>query len=105
MIQRLLEKQSAEQDEAFKQRRRALCKDLVINNRRVKAEQADQEQVERNIPFDELAFNLVTAEGYPWENGAVGYYLRDAGMPLDNMSNTTQVFLGTQMVCAQYRIG
>lgn len=60
-----------------------------------------KEQVERNIPFDEMAFNLVTAEGYPWENGAVGYYLRDAGMPLDNMSNTTQVFLGTQMVCAQ----
>jgi len=60
-----------------------------------------KEQVERNVPFDEMAFNLVTAEGYPWENGAVGYYLRDAGMPLDNMSNTTQVFLGTQMVCAQ----
>jgi hypothetical protein len=60
-----------------------------------------KEQVEKNIPFDEMAFNLVTAEGYPWENGAVGYYLRDAGMPLDNMSNTTQVFLGTQMVCAQ----
>ena len=60
-----------------------------------------KEQVNKNIPFDEMAFNLVTAEGYPWENGAVGYYLRDAGMPLDNMSNTTQVFLGTQMVCAQ----
>ena len=30
-----------------------------------------------------------------------GYYLRDAGMELDNMSNTTQLFLGTQMVCAQ----
>ena len=27
--------------------------------------------------------------------------LRDAGMELDNMSNTTQLFLGTQMVCAQ----
>ena len=60
-----------------------------------------KEQVEKNIPFDEMAYNLVTAEGYPWEDGAVGYYLRDAGMPLDNMSNTTQIFLGTQMVCAQ----
>lgn len=60
-----------------------------------------KEQIEKNIPFDQMAYNLVTAEGYPWDNGAVGYYLRDAGMPLDNMSNTTQVFLGTQMVCAQ----
>ena len=60
-----------------------------------------KEQVQNNAPFDEMAFNLITAEGYPWENGAVGYYLRDAGMPLDNMSNTTQIFLGTQMVCAQ----
>ena len=55
-----------------------------------------KEQVEKNIPFDEMAYNLVTAEGYPWEDGAVGYYPRDAGMPLDNMSNTTQIFLGTQ---------
>ena len=30
-----------------------------------------------------------------------GILSRDAGMPLDNMSNTTQIFLGTQMVCAQ----
>lgn len=60
-----------------------------------------KEQVKKNVPFDEMAYNLITAEGYPWENGAVGYYLRDAGMPLDNMSNTTQIFLGTQMVCAQ----
>ena len=60
-----------------------------------------KEQVKNNVPFDDMAYNLITAEGYPWENGAVGYYLRDAGMPLDNMSNTTQIFLGTQMVCAQ----
>ena len=60
-----------------------------------------KEQVKKNVPFDKMAYNLITAEGYPWENGAVGYYLRDAGMPLDNMSNTTQIFLGTQMVCAQ----
>ena len=60
-----------------------------------------KEQVNNNVPFNEMAYKLITAEGYPWENGAVGYYLRDAGMPLDNMSNTTQIFLGTQMVCAQ----
>lgn len=60
-----------------------------------------KDAVRQNMPFDEMARRLITAEGYPWEDGAVGYYLRDAGMPLDNMSNTTQVFLGTQMVCAQ----
>lgn len=60
-----------------------------------------KDAVRQNLPFDEVARRLITAEGYPWEDGAVGYYLRDAGMPLDNMSNTTQVFLGTQMVCAQ----
>ena len=48
-----------------------------------------------------MAYSLITAQGYPWEDGASGYYLRDAGMELDNMSNTTQLFLGTQMVCAQ----
>ena len=59
-----------------------------------------KEQVQNNIPFDEMAFNLITAEGYPWENGAVGYYLRDAGMPLDNMSNTTQIFGHPNGLCS-----
>jgi len=60
-----------------------------------------KEQVALNKPFDQVAYSLITAEGYQWEDGASGYYLRDAGMELDNMSNTTQLFLGTQMVCAQ----
>jgi hypothetical protein len=54
-----------------------------------------------NKPYDQLVRDLITAEGYIWDNGAVGYYLRDAGMPLDNMSNTTQIFLGTRLACAQ----
>ena len=60
-----------------------------------------RERINENTPFDQVAYSLITAEGYPWEDGATGYYLRDAGMELDNMSNTTQLFLGTQMVCAQ----
>jgi hypothetical protein len=52
-------------------------------------------------PYDELVRDLVTATGSSWENPAVGYYLRDFGMPLDNLAITTQVFLGTQIVCAQ----
>ncbi len=54
-----------------------------------------------NKPYDKMVYELVTASGYPWENGAVGYYLRDDGMPLDNMALTVQVFLGTSLVCAQ----
>lgn len=54
-----------------------------------------------NKPYDEMVRELVTATGHSWENGAVGYYIRDYGMPLDNTAMTAQVFLGTQIVCAQ----
>ena len=57
--------------------------------------------IRENKPYDEMVRNLITAEGYIWDDGAAGYYLRDAGMPLDHMANTFQVFLGTQLVCAQ----
>ena len=55
----------------------------------------------RNVPYNDFVRTLLTADGYPWENPAVAYYLRDFGMPLDNMSMTAQIFLGTQMQCAQ----
>ncbi|MDH3585024.1 MAG: DUF1549 and DUF1553 domain-containing protein, partial [Phycisphaerae bacterium] len=56
-----------------------------------------------NKPYDQFVRELLTAEGpsHARDNGATGYYLRDFNMPEDNMSNTVQVFLGTQMVCAQ----
>jgi len=57
--------------------------------------------IEDNVPFDQVVYALITAEGYPHENPATGYYMRDTGMPLDNMSNTAQIFLGTQLQCAQ----
>lgn len=60
-----------------------------------------KEALRANNSYREMVHELITAEGYVWDNGAVGYYMRDAGMPLDNMSNTTQIFLGTQLVCAQ----
>lgn len=55
----------------------------------------------KNMPYDEFVSNLITAEGYLWDDGATGFYFRDAGMELDHMANTFQVFLGTQVVCAQ----
>lgn len=57
--------------------------------------------IRENMPYDQFVHQLISASGFTWDNGAVGYYLRDAGMPLDNMSNTTQIFLGTRLVCAQ----
>ena len=54
-----------------------------------------------NMPYDSFVRELVTARGHYWENGATGYYHRDRGMPLDNMSNTVRIFLGTRLECAQ----
>ena len=54
-----------------------------------------------NKPYDRMVRELLTADGATYEDGAVGYYLRDNNMQLDNMAITTQIFLGTQMVCAQ----
>lgn len=54
-----------------------------------------------NKPYDQFVKDLVSARGHLWENGAIGYYQRDRGMPLDNMSNTVRVFLGTRLECAQ----
>ncbi|WP_309397535.1 DUF1549 domain-containing protein [Cerasicoccus maritimus] len=58
-------------------------------------------QLRANKPYDEWVREILAAEGAPWDNPASSYYLRDQGMPLDNMALTMQVFLGTQMQCAQ----
>ena len=60
-----------------------------------------KEAVANNIPYDEMVYEMVSATGMIWNNGAVGYYLRDTGMPLDSMSQTVRIFLGTRLECAQ----
>lgn len=62
-----------------------------------------KESIRENKPYDEFVRELLSSEGYYAErgNGALGYYLRDYGMPEDNMSNTVRVFLGTRLECAQ----
>lgn len=56
-----------------------------------------------NVPWDVFTRRLIASSGDGWdpETAAVGYYTRDRGMPLDNLSNTMRVFLGTRMECAQ----
>ncbi|MFN5960162.1 MAG: DUF1549 domain-containing protein [Verrucomicrobiota bacterium] len=62
-----------------------------------------RESVATNKPWDKMTFELLTTSGGGWEEGkgAVGYFERDRGMPLDNMANTTRIFLGTHIECAQ----
>lgn len=52
-------------------------------------------------PWDKIVAEMLSADGHAVKNPAVGYYLRDRGMVLDNVSNTVQVFLGHQIGCAQ----
>ena len=56
-----------------------------------------------NMPWDQFTRSLISASGDGWDpsTAAVGYYTRDRGMPLDNLSNTMRIFLGTRMECAQ----
>jgi hypothetical protein len=60
-----------------------------------------KDSLRENKPYDEMVREVVTADGKSYENGAIGFYIRDYNMPLDNMAVTTQIFLGTSMVCAQ----
>ena len=54
-----------------------------------------------DMPYNQFVNQLLIAEGRTWENPAVGYVLRDAGMPLANLDNTVRIFLGTRIGCAQ----
>ena len=59
--------------------------------------------VTENRPYDRVVRELLTASGEALAegNGRTGFYLRDAGMPLDHLSATVQAFLGTRISCAQ----
>ena len=53
----------------------------------------DQAADLRNTPYDEFAKRLVSGHGLVFDDPAAAYYIRDTGMPLDNMSNTVRVSL------------
>ena len=60
-----------------------------------------KESLRENKPYDQFVREMISAQGQAWENGAIGYYMRDRGMPLDNMATTVRIFLGTRIECAQ----
>lgn len=59
-----------------------------------------KQQLKANTPYDQFVRNLLTTEGGVWDSGAIGFYMRDENK-LDHLAYTVQVFLGTQIVCAQ----
>jgi Protein of unknown function (DUF1549)/Protein of unknown function (DUF1553) len=62
-----------------------------------------KESLAQNKPYDQMVRELLTANGgaHVEGNGATGYFLRDRGMPQDNMANTMRLFAGTRIECAQ----
>ncbi len=60
-----------------------------------------KDSIASNRTYDVMVKEMMTANGKLWNNGAAGYLLRDAGMPLDNLATTLTVFLGTDVACAQ----
>ena len=60
-----------------------------------------KQSLAENKPWDKFVHEMLTADGLVWQKPMAGYYLRDSGMPLDNMNNTVRIFLGTRIGCAQ----
>jgi len=60
-----------------------------------------KESLRTNKPYDRFVAEMIAAQGKAWDNGAIGYYMRDRGMPLDNMATTVRIFLGTRIECSQ----
>ena len=54
-----------------------------------------------NKPYDQMVHEMLASDGRIADNPAVGYTLRDPGMPLDHLDNTVRIFLGTRIGCAQ----
>jgi hypothetical protein len=58
-------------------------------------------QIAMNVSWDHMVRQMLTADGKLNQNGAAGFLLRDAQMPLDGVSNLLTTFLGANVACAQ----
>ena len=56
-----------------------------------------KDQIAQNSRWDEVVYKMLTAEGTLANSGPTGYLLRDPGMPLDNLSNTLNIFLSAHI--------
>ena len=78
-------------------------KDNPINNNQIAQPYHEyiKDNLRTNKPYDQWVHEMMTAEGRIWDNPAVGFVMRDSNMELDAVDNMVQVFLGTQIGCAQ----
>jgi hypothetical protein len=63
-----------------------------------------REAFAKNRPWNDVVYDLVTAEGHFEENGAVNYILAQTQMPDEAVqltAKTTRLFLGIQVQCTQ----
>ena len=60
-----------------------------------------KDQIAQNSSWNDMVYAMLTAEGTLANSGPTGYLLRDPGMPLDNLSNTLNIFLSANVSCAQ----
>ncbi|MEZ6137257.1 MAG: DUF1549 and DUF1553 domain-containing protein [Pirellulaceae bacterium] len=59
-----------------------------------------REQFRQNVPYDEFARRLITAQGSTWRNGAVTLF-RDRRTPDEMATLVSQLFLGIRLECAK----
>jgi len=59
-----------------------------------------RECLERNVPFDQVVRDLLTADGSTYKNPATNYY-RISRDPESAMETTAQLFLGVRIQCAK----
>ncbi len=78
-------------------------KDNPVNNNQIAQPYHEwiKDSIRTNKPYDSWVKEMLTAEGRIWENPAVGFSMRDSNMELDAVDNMIEVFLGTQIGCAQ----
>ena len=60
-----------------------------------------RESLAQNMPYNQFVTALITAEGNVDENGAANYLLRYDLSPVDLAAQTSRLFLGLPMQCAQ----
>ncbi|MFM9016341.1 MAG: DUF1549 domain-containing protein [Verrucomicrobiota bacterium] len=58
-------------------------------------------RITANATWDVMVREMISADGRILDNGAAGFLLFDADMPLDGVSNLITTFLGSNMSCAQ----
>ena len=60
-----------------------------------------RDSLSRNMPYDHFVKTLLTAEGNTQEDGAANYLLHYDLSPIDLAAQTSRLFLGLPMQCAQ----